>query len=212
MQLPMARFLHLHTRLCMLHLVVCILFRMHSVADAAAPLHTGSVPWSPVPWSATQNHGTGGLFKGDYHRLSAITAYNCGTGPDDPSDRDALQLAAGAERPNREGFPIDENQNNFTTVESCALVSINTSSHHGGTVPGQQSKNVIGLTSAQWKLRRAPSSDVEPRLWDPRPAPGSPLCGAGVGGSDIGAFACSDDPAEAMWRPGCSLSGCTSWS
>ena len=154
---------------------------------------TGDVPWTPVPWSPTTGHADGGLFKGDYHTIRRITAFAS------PANSLALGSVCSA----------SVRCNNNTVVESCAAERIGTTFNRG-TAQWKSAGNVVGESVSSWRLRSAPSSSVAPRDWDPRPEQGSSLCGAGVNGADVGAFACSDLP-RLNWRPGCTLPGCTLW-
>ena len=154
---------------------------------------TGDVPWTPVPWSPATGHADGGLFKGDFHRLRRITAYNA------PMNSLALGSVCSA----------SVRCNNNTVVENCAAEHIGTCFNRG-TAQWASVGNVEGKPASTWRLRNAPSSSTAPIDWDPRPEEGSVLCGAGANGADVGAFACSDSP-RLNWRPGCTLVGCTRW-
>jgi hypothetical protein len=155
----------------------------------------GSIPWTPAPWDPSAGHGAGGLFKGDDHKLSRITAFNT------MASFNSLSLASTCSATAR--------CNNRTLVESCAAERIGTSFNRG-TPQWSAMGNVDHRPLATWRLRNAPDTGISPHAWDPRPAPGSVLCGSGAGGSDVGAFACTDAPSD-NWRPGCSLKGCTQW-
>ena len=168
----------------------------------------GEVPWTPVPWGSaggSSGHGVGGLFKGDYHTLAHITAYD--------TAMNSLSLAGACS--------AGTSCNNHTVVEATVASQLGTAFGRG--VAGWESRdNVIGEPLTAWGLRLLPSDKTPPQHWDPRPQPGSKLCkssgGTGINRSSadaesvgVGAFACSDDPAL-NWRPGCTLDGCTQWS
>ena len=158
---------------------------------------TGEVPWTPVPWGSaggSYGHGVGGLFKGDFHRLSHITAYN--------TAMNSISLAGVCSSSTR--------CNNQSVVEAVAAVEIGTAFGRG--VAGWRSEDdVVGKPTTAWRLRNPPSDTVPSKDWDPRPEPGSMLCDAAANAQGAaGAFACSDDPAL-NWRPGCTLDGCTQW-
>ena len=73
-------------------------------------------------------------------------------------------------------------------------------------VTGQGGPLPPNATFARWRVTTGlPQSALRLRDvdgFDFRPAPDSPLVGAGLGGRDVGAYQ-SDDPAP--WRPGCTF-------
>jgi hypothetical protein len=163
----------------------------------------GQVPWTPVPWGSadgSSGHGVGGLFKGDYHTLSHITAYD--------TAMNSLSLAGVCSS--------TTSCNSHTVVETTVASQIGPAFGRG--VAGWKSKdNIIHEPLSEWGLRVPPSDKTPPEDWDPRPHPDSMLCksSGGTASADgvsvsVGAFACSDDPAL-NWRPGCTLEGCTQW-
>ena len=115
----------------------------------------GDVPWTPVPWGNPKGvigsgHGVGGLFKGDYHNLSHITAYG--------TAMNSISMAGVCSATTR--------CNTRTVVEGCAVERIGTAFGRG-VANWKSAGDVEGTPQAAWRLRNAPSSAVPAKEWDP---------------------------------------------